>query len=505
MNVFRPILLGTTVVATAFSSARAADLPTWSKVIDYVRACSLYGAGFYYIPGTDACLRIGGGIRIAATINGGSFDVPFGQGGTNASGAFNRNYYTTRERLNLFVDTRTATDYGVVRTYANMQLDYSQGRESIAGGFISTDWAFIQFAGFTFGKAVSMFDPQWTLARPWTSTGFSGGSNDVTGIPMLAYTGSFGSGLSATIALEDAQPYRSDGVINTSVGVLAPFGAATNSYGTEGSTSTFLGNVQIGDHVPDVVANLRIDQAWGSVHVAAAAHEVHGSDYNVGDSNTGHPPSAWGGAATGAFELKNLLTGSGDSLKVEAAIANGAPRYVFGTMDISGGGRYAVASGQTMAFGYVLDGIYSGLTATAGTRIVKSNAWDVSAFYEHYWTPQWRTSVFSSYSKVSYGGGNAALLAMANGGLLLASAITSAGFTTATGTFDFGIAQIGTRTAWTPVQNLSLSTELIYTRLEQHLVGTYKSSAIPGYASGSVLALKDQNCYNGVVQILRSF
>jgi hypothetical protein len=73
----------------------------------------------------------------------------------------------------------------------------------------------------------------------------------------------------------------------------------------------------------------------------------------------------------------------------------------------------------------------------------------------------------------------------------------------ATGNWDLNLAQIGTRTAWTPVQNLTLSAELSYSRLDQNLNGTYT-----GVASGKALntyTLKDQNLYNGSVQILRSF
>ena len=29
----------------------------------YVKICSLYGAGFYYIPGTDTCIKLGGYLR----------------------------------------------------------------------------------------------------------------------------------------------------------------------------------------------------------------------------------------------------------------------------------------------------------------------------------------------------------------------------------------------------------------------------------------------------------
>ncbi|MCZ7642006.1 MAG: porin [Pseudorhodoplanes sp.] len=34
-----------------------------AKPEEYVKVCSLYGAGFYYIPGTDTCIKIGGFVR----------------------------------------------------------------------------------------------------------------------------------------------------------------------------------------------------------------------------------------------------------------------------------------------------------------------------------------------------------------------------------------------------------------------------------------------------------
>jgi len=59
------------------SGAQAADLPVKAKAIEYVKVCSLYGAGFWYIPGTDTCIRIGGAVRIDTALNGGIYDAPF--------------------------------------------------------------------------------------------------------------------------------------------------------------------------------------------------------------------------------------------------------------------------------------------------------------------------------------------------------------------------------------------------------------------------------------------
>jgi len=524
MTIMKTLAVGSVAGLALVTCAQAADLPVKARAVEYVKVCSLYGAGFYYIPGTDTCIRIGGAIRLDTTFNGVTFDTPLWQGGTGGANAYNRGTYNARDRLNLFLDTRTATDYGVVRTYANLQFDFMQARDSIAGGYLAVDWAFIQFAGFTFGKAVSQFDPQWALAKPFISSGVNAGSNDATGIPQLAYTASFGNGVSATIGLEDAQPYRSAGVVNATTGFLGPFGANVAATGLQNgfygsAANTFLGNVQGGDHVPDVVANVRLDQAWGSLHFGAAAHEVHGSSYTSTNSDTGHPSSAWGYAFTGAFELKSLPTGIGDSLKVEATYARGAAKYVFGgTADLVGGGRYAklgsgAGTGGSMAFGYVLDGVYSGTNAGNGSTIDLSSAWDVSAFYEHYWTAAWRTSLFGSYTAINYGtSANAALLAAANGAGFLSSTATTPPVTTGsfngtnTGNFNFAIAQVGTRTAWTPVQNLTLSAEFIYSRLIQNQSGTYTAGGgIPGVVAGTTYEMKNQNLYNGGVQILRSF
>jgi porin-like protein len=516
MKTMKSLMLGSVAGFAALTGAQAADLPVTTKAVEYVKICSLYGAGFYYIPGTDTCIRIGGAIRIDTSLNSSGYDTPFWQGSTGGANAYSRSTFATRDRLNLSIDTRNATEYGMLRTFANLEMDWFAGRDNIAGGFIATDFAFIQFAGFTFGKAVSQFDPQWVFGRPIISSGFLSGSYDATGIPQLAYTVQLGNGVSGTISLEDAQPYRSAGVVNLSAGAasfLGPFGVPSVGYGT--TSNTFLGNVQAGDHVPDIVGNLRLDQAWGSAHIAVAAHEVHGTYYSSADSNSGHPDSTWGYVVTGAFELKNLPTGVGDSFKAEATFANGAAKYVFGgTYDLFGGGRFAKVGSGSMAFGYALDGVYGGLgtAASPGTNIIKSDTWDVSGFYEHYWNPAWRTSVFASYSHISYGSsGDALLLAATNGGVLstgVTRSATGVAGTSATGSFDFGVTQIGTRTAWSPVKNLTLSAEFIYSRLNQNLNGTFvaNSGAVPGYAgANTTFALQSQNVYTGSMQILRSF
>jgi Porin subfamily len=51
-------------VVAAAAGAQAADMPVKAKPVQYVKICSLYGDGFYYIPGTDTCLKLGGYLRV---------------------------------------------------------------------------------------------------------------------------------------------------------------------------------------------------------------------------------------------------------------------------------------------------------------------------------------------------------------------------------------------------------------------------------------------------------
>ena len=61
--------------------------------------------------------------------------------------------------------------------------------------------------------------------------------------------------------------------LRTTDGSLA--GGVGSLTGGGGPSSTGYGGFQ----APDVVANLRVDQAWGSAQIAAAAHQVNAPYY----------------------------------------------------------------------------------------------------------------------------------------------------------------------------------------------------------------------------------
>jgi hypothetical protein len=116
MKMVKSLMLGSAAGLIAMSGAQAADLPVKAKPVEYVRICSLYGAGFFYIPGTDTCLKLGGFVRVDMVVNTNSDDTG---NITGAGGAKNRftNGVTWRSREDFNIDTRTATEYGVVRTF----------------------------------------------------------------------------------------------------------------------------------------------------------------------------------------------------------------------------------------------------------------------------------------------------------------------------------------------------------------------------------------------------
>ena len=66
MKTVKGVLFASAMSFIAVTGAQAADLPVKAKPIEYVKICSLYGVGFYYIPGTDMCIKVGGYVRSQA-------------------------------------------------------------------------------------------------------------------------------------------------------------------------------------------------------------------------------------------------------------------------------------------------------------------------------------------------------------------------------------------------------------------------------------------------------
>ena len=82
------------------------------------------GAGFFYIPGTDTCIKLGGYLRVDTTFNGDIYDGPAWNGDLGQQNRY-RDYFAARSRMALTIDTRTATEYGVVRTFGQADFQFS--------------------------------------------------------------------------------------------------------------------------------------------------------------------------------------------------------------------------------------------------------------------------------------------------------------------------------------------------------------------------------------------
>ena len=95
-------------------------------------------------------------------------------------------------------------------------------------------YAFIQFAGFTMGKAVSQFDAPWTNYPGNNFDGLVGGGGTVTGINQFTYTADFGQGVTAAFSAEDPTAYMQAGNQNLSstAGAGAIAGITTGALGS---------------------------------------------------------------------------------------------------------------------------------------------------------------------------------------------------------------------------------------------------------------------------------
>jgi hypothetical protein len=200
MISIRTLVLGS--VAITSSGVQAADLPVAKAApVEYVRICSTHGAGFFYVPGTETCLRVGGHVRA---------EYLYLEPSDRAQDTIG---FLARGRINL--DARTATPYGLLRTYIRMEMTWTTG----AYGFSSTSpeisQAFVQFGGLTAGRAVSFFSSPDLPAPNFGDLRFDDPAN--AEVNLFAYTFSFGNGFSATLSFEDGTERRVNNELDSPV------------------------------------------------------------------------------------------------------------------------------------------------------------------------------------------------------------------------------------------------------------------------------------------------
>lgn len=215
MNI-KSLLLGSAAALAAATGAHAADaiVAAEPEPLEYVRICDAYGPGYFFIPGTETCLKVGGKLRTE-----GEWYNAYNRASSQGT------LWHTRAELN--VDTATDTEYGPLKTETIVRWDWNDG------GSTSTNllWSYISLGGFTVGK----LDSQYNL--------FVGYAGDVINddviydgpyeLNQLTYKYDTGSGFSAVISLEDSNS-----------------GSDSDSYGGAWVTS------KADQYAPNVVAGL---------------------------------------------------------------------------------------------------------------------------------------------------------------------------------------------------------------------------------------------------------
>jgi hypothetical protein len=521
MKMAKRLLLGSAAGLVAVGGAQAADLPVKAAPVQYVKICTLYGEGFYYIPGSDTCIRFGGYVRADYGWQAIGARTPQYAG---TSGARDRTVSTwaTRHRANLQIDTRTQTAYGTLRTFTSLHFQNENASESF-----NTSRAFIQWAGFTFGRAQS-FQDTWAINDSWHYLQQQNNSDTgANGINQIAYTWELGNG--ATFTLGADEPSRRKAIVD-----LSNLGAIQVGFEPV--------NYYAGERWPDMHADFKINQAWGYWATSFVVHDVWATYYScVGQGgNTlpvvttcGHPNDRFGWAIETGGEFKADFLNPGDRFGMNLRYAQGASQFgggsnlsspaLFGTSNIPGtigglavgwisdavfvgGTQGAGGAGIVSATGACGGSVTAGFSPTgmpslgtagitcAPSQLELTTTWTVGAGYEHYWTPNLHTSITGAYTGVDYNSNAKAMWAQntcgtafftpggvqtggSQGGFNNQNCLGTGGTPTAAfsginfgaGTLsqhcdpDFGFFQGGVRTQWEPLRGLYMGIDVGFT------------------------------------------
>jgi hypothetical protein len=509
MRMVKSLLLGSAAGLVAVAGAQAADLPVKAKPVEYVKVCSLYGAGFWYVPGTDTCLKIGSFIRVQTSWNNTTSDVPNGAGGGGANATAGRETRTDtanfgfRTRAGVSVDLRTQTEYGTLRSYMDVGAQWSTdvGTADNNASVADTLWVdrgFIQFAGFTVGRIRSYYDINSFAPYSYANNRIQFDTGAL-GIYGLAYTAQFGNGVTATLSFEDngqASGGRGHFVSNLS---MTEFGLGTISFDNKGQ------------QMPDIVGALRIDQAWGYAQVSAALHDASGGYYGtpaggcgaapINCVTSGHPADKYGFAFAGGFTLNDVLGFKGDQFGAEVSYGEGATGYVTAAK----GPWQMYSSGNNAGFGWVTDGIYAG-PGPGGTSVELTTAFTINGFYQHLWSPKWRTSLYGGYTEIDYNGTAKTMICGAGAGGFVAA---PAGFGGSIANVsncnpDYSFWQVGTRTQWNPHPDLDVGVDVLWTHLNTAYKGTATLVASGARPAGTYV-IDDQDIVSVMFRIQRNF
>lgn len=194
-----PIRNAFLAVATAMSAIAASSAPASADPVEYVRVCDAYGAGYFYIPGTETCLRVGGWVRHEVFWNTG---MP----------GFNK-----RDRGRLEFDARNETEFGSVSSYFRIDM----GRWSNGSTYEEAQYS-LGIGGLEMGHR----DSQWNRFSGYGGLTDDGGSYGYRERFYISYTRRFGD-LTGIVSLDHDN--NANYMPDIMVGARGTFGNVTAS------------------------------------------------------------------------------------------------------------------------------------------------------------------------------------------------------------------------------------------------------------------------------------
>jgi Porin subfamily len=505
--IVKNLLLGTAAGLVAVAGAQAADMPVKAAPVQYVKICSLYGDGFYYIPNTDTCIKMGGYARAQGEYNAGGGGVAIGNnsGGEAAQARFTRdltNDYNYRVRGAISWDVRQLTEYGTLRTYIRFGAENTTPTNTGGGTTASPFWdrAFIQFAGFTVGRSQSFFDLfTYAGAMSYHSVRTSGDTG-ITGQNLWGYTAQFDNGFSGSLSLEDPATRKQGTIDANNTAFWGVNGAVNpdNAFAVNGAPGAAPAG-GFGFRMPNIVVNGRVDQAWGFAGISAAISDVSGGYYSTATTvavpgnnvNNGHPADkiGWAVSAGASFNLPG-----GDTFGVNACYAEGATGFC---TNMAGYSLYNAST--SIGLGWQADAVFSINPVLAG-QVELTRVWSALVGYQHIWNPRWRTSWFGGYVNIDYNSNATAIICANRANITPLAGAQPAGFNCSP---DWSFYEIGTRTQFNPVAQLDIGLELLYTRVNTAFKGPANVAA--NGSRPAVNLIDDQGVWSAFLRWQRNF
>ncbi|EJF88947.1 porin [Bartonella tamiae] len=259
MNIVKILTVSATALLIS-ATAQAADVLVEPEPVDYVRVCDAYGEGYFYIPGTQTCMRLGGYLRV---------DIKGGDNVSSYKGRKTRDTYNWRTRAELRFQTASETDWGTLRTLVELRNQWDDGHDTLSG---QAHFAYVELGGLRVGVDESIF---------WHWTGYLGKvlNDDIVNpgtfqrTNVLSYTFSTDNGFSAIIGVEQGTNGGSDNPGDNyylkgngkRVGINAGIGERYDP-----AARHFYSGSQIDDYTPNVLFGAKFAQGWGSIAAIGA-------------------------------------------------------------------------------------------------------------------------------------------------------------------------------------------------------------------------------------------